>query len=64
MTTRETVAQKLDYLTPELLAEVDDFIDFVRRKRGTASVLLGALADDPTFVRHDQGTCEQREPLP
>ena len=25
MTTRETVAQKLDYLTPELLAEVDDF---------------------------------------
>ena len=77
MTELDTIVQKLRQLPPELLAEIDDFIDFVRRKRGTASVLLGdtwppgffeatmgALADDPMFVRHDQGTHEQREPLP
>lgn len=73
-----TLAEKIQELPDELQREVEHFVEFLLARQRRAELERTAVAhgwladffaktagsiDDPTFVRGDQGTAEERLPL-
>jgi hypothetical protein len=73
MATIETLETKLRALPPDMLSEVEDFVEFLLKKRRRAELEQQAVAhgwppgffaqtagsiNDPSFVRHPQGEPE------
>jgi len=78
MSSNETTLEaKIRALPQDLRREVEDFVEFLLEKRRRAELEQIAVVhgwpsgfsrtagsiDDPTFVRHPQGTYEERMPL-
>jgi hypothetical protein len=49
--TERTLIEKLNQLPPELIAEVDDFVDFLRSRNEQRQLVQAAMkASEPTFA--------------